>query len=332
MTTDRGCDANGTQGGCLCRRDAARRPADRRGAAHRGAARRGAGRAGAQRQAARPAPDRVGDDLRGRARAHPRPPGRARVRRPQRPAVDASVASLVTESLARRYQAIPIGWEDGRLVVAMADPSNVFAVDDIRAIAGAEVRTVVATARRRSTRRSTASTASTPKSTRSCRPAADDADDDDDLANVSEVVEDAPIVKFVNLLVTQAVADRASDIHVEPTEHDLRIRFRIDGVLHEVMRSPRSIQAGVISRLKVMADINIAERRIPQDGRISHEGRRARHRPPRRDAADGVRREGRHADPRQGPGGAAPRGARASCPRPRTGSRRRTASRTARSS
>src|SRR5213076_936931 len=77
------------------------------------------------------------------------------------------------------------------------------------------------------------------------------------------------IVKFVNLLVNQAVADRASDIHVEPNESDLRIRFRIDGVLHEVMRSPRSIQAGVISRLKVMADINIAERRVPQDGRIT---------------------------------------------------------------
>ncbi|MFM8972760.1 MAG: GspE/PulE family protein, partial [Actinomycetota bacterium] len=73
----------------------------------------------------------------------------------------------------------------------------------------------------------------------------------------------------VNLLVQQAVPSRASDIHVEPTEHDLRIRFRIDGVLHEVMRSPRSIQAGVVSRLKVMADINIAERRIPQDGRIT---------------------------------------------------------------
>jgi type IV pilus assembly protein PilB len=94
-------------------------------------------------------------------------------------------------------------------------------------------------------------------------------DFDDDLSHIGEVVEDAPIVKFVNLLITQAVNDRASDLHVEPTESDLRIRFRIDGVLHEVMRSPRSIQAGVISRLKVMADINIAERRVPQDGRIS---------------------------------------------------------------
>ena len=99
--------------------------------------------------------------------------------------------------------------------------------------------------------------------------AADEQNDDADLGELTDVVEDAPIVKFVNMLITQATQDRASDIHVEPTEHDLRIRFRIDGVLHEVMRSPRSIQNGVISRLKVMADINIAERRIPQDGRIS---------------------------------------------------------------
>ena len=89
------------------------------------------------------------------------------------------------------------------------------------------------------------------------------------LDSVKEVVEDAPIVKFVNLLITQAINDRASDIHLEPTERDLRVRFRIDGVLHEIMRSPATIQSGVISRLKIMADINIAERRIPQDGRLS---------------------------------------------------------------
>jgi type IV pilus assembly protein PilB len=182
--------------------------------------------------------------------------------------IDGSVAALVNEALARRYQAIPIGWEDGKLVVAMADPSNVFAVDDIRALAGAEVRTVVATA------------SQIIETIERCyridgevdemmQAATDEADDDADLSSLSEVVEDAPIVKFVNLLVNQAVGDRASDIHIEPNESDLRIRFRIDGVLHEVMRSPRNIQAGVISRLKVMADINIAERRVPQDGRIS---------------------------------------------------------------
>jgi type IV pilus assembly protein PilB len=182
--------------------------------------------------------------------------------------VDPSVTALVSESLARRYQAIPISWEEGRLVVAMADPSNVFAVDDIRALAGADVKTVVATASQvletidRLYRIDSDVDAVV-------QAAADESDDETELGGISEVVEDAPIVKFVNLLINQAVQDRASDIHVEPAEHDLRIRFRIDGVLHEVMRSPRSIQAGVISRLKVMADINIAERRIPQDGRIS---------------------------------------------------------------
>ena len=182
--------------------------------------------------------------------------------------IDGSVAALVTESLARRYQAIPVGWEDGKLVVAMADPSNVFAVDDIRALAGAEVHTVVATA---------SQIIETIEQffrvdgevDEVMQAATDEADEETDLAGLSEIVEDAPIVKFVNLLVNQAVGDRASDIHVEPNETDLRIRFRIDGVLHEVMRSPRSIQAGVISRLKVMADINIAERRVPQAGRIT---------------------------------------------------------------
>ena len=181
--------------------------------------------------------------------------------------IDGSVTALVNESLARRYQAIPIHWDEGKLVVAMADPSNVFAVDDIRALAGAEVRTVVATASQildtidRFYRVDSEVDAVMQAAT-------DEASEDVDLDKLSEVVEDAPIIKFVNLLVNQAVQDRASDIHVEPTETDLRIRFRIDGVLHEVMHSPRSIQAGVISRLKVMADINIAERRIPQDGRI----------------------------------------------------------------
>src|SRR5207253_3795833 len=81
-------------------------------------------------------------------------------------------------------------------------------------------------------------------------------------------VEDAPNVKIVNLLVNQAIRDRGSDIHIEPSERDVRIRYRVDGVLHEVMRSPKNIQAGLISRLKVMADLNIAERRVPQDGRV----------------------------------------------------------------
>ncbi|HET7652328.1 MAG TPA: ATPase, T2SS/T4P/T4SS family [Acidimicrobiales bacterium] len=182
--------------------------------------------------------------------------------------IDPTAVATVSAALARRYQALPIRWEDGRLVVAMADPSNVFALDDIRTITGAEVRTVVATR-----------TAIVEAIDRHHRldgdvedisaQASADATDEDDLSRVKEVVEDAPIVKLVNLLITQAVQERASDIHIEPTERDVRIRYRIDGVLHEKMRSPKNIQSGLISRLKIMADINIAERRIPQDGRVS---------------------------------------------------------------
>ena len=183
-------------------------------------------------------------------------------------AVDASAATLITDHLARRYQALPIRWEDGKLVVAMADPSNVFAVDDIRTITGAEVRTVVATR--------TSITAAIDKYHRLdsdaesiSAQASSEFGVEDDLTSVREVVEDAPIVKLVNVIITQAVNDRASDIHIEPNEKDVRVRYRIDGVLHEVMRSPKNIQSGIISRLKIMADINIAERRIPQDGRVS---------------------------------------------------------------
>ena len=184
-------------------------------------------------------------------------------------AVDPSVAGLIPEHLARKYQALPVGWDDeGRLVVAMGDPSNVFAVDDIRALTGADIYTVVATAGQLQDAIDRFHRLDGEVDTMA-QEAADEAMEVDDLSNVSEIIEDAPIVKFVNLLITQAVNDRASDIHVEPAEKDLRIRFRIDGVLHEVMHSPKSIQAGVISRLKVMADVNIAERRLPQDGRMS---------------------------------------------------------------
>jgi type IV pilus assembly protein PilB len=184
--------------------------------------------------------------------------------------VDAAAAQLVTEALARRYLALPIGWWEGRLIVAMADPSNVFAIDDIRTLTGADVRQVVATAE--------AVTAAINKYHRKDNEAehisaeasaSSTSVEDERLTSVKEVREDAPIVRLVNLLITQAISDRASDIHVEPTGKDVRIRYRIDGVLHEVMRSPRNIQNGIISRLKVMADINIAERRIPQDGRIN---------------------------------------------------------------
>ena len=182
--------------------------------------------------------------------------------------VDPSAAGLISASLARRYQALPLGWDEGRLVLALADPSNVFAIDDIRTITKRELKVVVSTR--------DAILEAIDKYHRMdgeaesiSAQAASESEADDDLSSIREVVEDAPIVKLVNMLISQAVADRASDIHIEPAERDLRIRYRIDGVLHEVMRPPKSIQSGVISRLKIMAEINIAERRIPQDGRVN---------------------------------------------------------------
>lgn len=182
--------------------------------------------------------------------------------------VDAAAARLISDSMARRYLALPIGWYEGRLIVAMADPSNVFAVDDIRTVTGAEIRIAVATAGSVVDAISRFHRVDSEAEDASAE-AANTFEGEVDLSRVREITEDSPIVKLVNLLVTQAISDRASDIHIEPGEDDVRVRYRIDGVLHEVMRPPKRIQSGIISRLKVMADINIAERRIPQDGRIT---------------------------------------------------------------
>ena len=172
------------------------------------------------------------------------------------------------EALCRRYRALPIGEEDGKLLVAMSDPANVYALDDIRTITGRDVRPVVATSNDVEQAIQKYSGMGDQVEALASE-AAEALDTEADLTQVEAAVEDAPIVKLVQAIMTQAAADRASDVHIEPTEKDVRMRFRIDGVLHEVMHSPKSIQGGLISRLKVMGDLNIAEKRIPQDGRVS---------------------------------------------------------------
>ncbi|NTW42231.1 MAG: type II secretion system protein GspE, partial [Cellulomonadaceae bacterium] len=163
--------------------------------------------------------------------------------------VDRNAVAMVPSSLCRRYTVLPISIIEGYLILAMADPGNVLAVDDAHTLSRMPVQTVVAT-------RDDLMTAID----RFCR-ADEEIDDlasafeesvestDADLSRVGDSVEDdAPIVRFVNLLVTQAIQDRASDIHIEPAEKDLRVRYRIDGVLHEMQRAPKQIQSGVISR------------------------------------------------------------------------------------
>jgi type IV pilus assembly protein PilB len=181
--------------------------------------------------------------------------------------IDTIATALLPEALARRYRALPIGERDGRLLVAMSDPANVYALDDIRTITGRDVLPVVATAA--DVESAIQKFASFDSGVEAMASIVDAVGDEDEDADLDAAVEDAPIVKLVNAIMTQAVADRASDVHIEPREHDVRIRFRVDGVLMEPMPpAPKNIQNGLISRMKVMADLNIAEKRVPQDGRI----------------------------------------------------------------
>jgi type IV pilus assembly protein PilB len=183
--------------------------------------------------------------------------------------IDPAAAALVPDYLADRYSAVPIGFsENGKLMVAMADPANVLAIDDLRSVSGYEIMPKVAT--RSGVEEAIRRLSSFGSDVADLAElAVGDIDDGADIEGIEAAVEEAPVVKLMNTLITRGVNERASDIHIEPGEKDLRIRFRIDGVLSEVMSTPRAIANAVVSRLKIMADLNIAERRVPQDGRVS---------------------------------------------------------------
>jgi type IV pilus assembly protein PilB len=191
--------------------------------------------------------------------------------------VDRSAVSLVPAAMCRRHEVLPIGIAGDYLMVAMVDPGDVFALDDVRAASRMQARAVVA---ERSDLRAAIDRylrADSEISDLTLAMEEESGSKDVVLADSSEAHEDdAPIVRFVNLLISQGIQDKASDIHIEPGEHDMGVRYRIDGVLHEMQAAPKAIQNGVISRLKIMADIDISERRKPQDGRmsVSHGGRK----------------------------------------------------------
>jgi type IV pilus assembly protein PilB len=181
---------------------------------------------------------------------------------------DPTAIAVVPRDLATRYALMPIGFDErGRLIVAMADPQNVLALDDLRIITGYDCVPAIATRDDIVNAIEDSYGAVARLSERDL--VSDDLGGETDLSKMAEVTADTPIVKLVNFIITKAVSDRASDIHIEPQEHDLRVRYRIDGVLHEMMRSPKSAQAAVISRFKIMADMDIAENRKPQDGHTS---------------------------------------------------------------
>lgn len=187
--------------------------------------------------------------------------------------IDPSVIQLIPADVAQKYMIVPVNRAGATLIVAMSDPSNIFAIDDIKFMTGYNVEVVVAP--EQSIKEAIDKYYDQSASFDEVLGDLEDIDlevvDDSDEVDVSELEkasEDAPVVKLVNLILTDAIKRGASDIHIEPYEKTFRVRYRIDGVLYEVMKPPMKLKNAITSRIKIMAEMDIAERRLPQDGRI----------------------------------------------------------------
>ena len=183
--------------------------------------------------------------------------------------VDMAAANLISVTAARRYRAVAIGYANERtLLVAMADPSNVLALDDIQMLTGLSCRVAVA-----DPEDIEAMIGRLSSLQHAVTEAAEEEDEEEgeegDVAEMRESASDAPVIKLVYSVLGQAVSEGASDIHFEAEDGDMRVRFRVDGVLYEAARVPKRMASGVVSRVKIMSDLDIAEKRLPQDGRVS---------------------------------------------------------------
>lgn len=178
--------------------------------------------------------------------------------------IDDAASSLITPEIARRYKALPIGFTNGKLLVAMMYPKDIIAIDDLRILTGYGFQPVVCA--------DSELTAAIERYSRTSVSVEQSAEEETELEEVAAEVDDdaeKPAVRLVNLIFNQAVRAGASDIHIEPQEKSTRVRLRIDGVLHDSMQPPKRLHASLVSRIKVMANMDIAERRVPQDGRVS---------------------------------------------------------------
>jgi type IV pilus assembly protein PilB len=182
--------------------------------------------------------------------------------------IDAAATARIPVALARRHRVLGIAVDDAEIVVALADPGDVLALDDVRAATGLQVRPVVVAQDELVKALDRFQRAETDLDDVAASLAVDSLPS---LSNLTSVNDEAPIVRYVNSLIEQAIDNRASDLHLEPSETDLRVRYRIDGVLHEVDTVPKAVQSALISRLKIMSSVDITERRIPQNGRITVE-------------------------------------------------------------
>jgi type IV pilus assembly protein PilB len=188
--------------------------------------------------------------------------------------IDADVIKLVPKAAAEKHQVVPVNRAGSSLIIAMSDPSNIFAIDDIKFLTGYNVEVVVASeqaireAIERYYSEKGPSYDDLMQGFDDSEVAIVEAESEADIVDLEKSAEEAPVVKLVNLILLDAIKKGASDIHVEPYEKDFRVRFRIDGVLYEVMKPPMKLRSAIISRLKIMASLDISERRLPQDGRI----------------------------------------------------------------
>ncbi len=187
--------------------------------------------------------------------------------------VEPSVVKIIPAEIAHKYQIVPVNRAGSTLIIAMSDPSNIFAIDDIKFMTGYNVEVVVVA--------ESSIKAAIDKlydQSASLADVMNDLEIDDlevvgedeevDVSSLERATEDAPVVKLVNLILTDAIKKKASDIHIEPYEKYFRVRYRIDGVLYEVMKPPLKLKNAITSRIKIMSELDIAERRLPQDGRI----------------------------------------------------------------
>ncbi len=187
--------------------------------------------------------------------------------------VEAAVIKIIPSDVAQKYQLIPVNRAGATLVVAVSDPSNLFAIEDIKFMTGYNIEMVVASERdiKASIDRYYDQSASLADVMNNFNVENFEIVGDEEQVDVGfleRATEDAPVVKMVNAILQDAIKRKASDIHIEPYEKMFRVRFRIDGVLYEIMKPPLKLKNAITSRIKIMAELDIAERRLPQDGRI----------------------------------------------------------------
>lgn len=186
-------------------------------------------------------------------------------------AIEQEIINILTGKIARKYEVLPVDIVNGKLLLAMSDPTNYFAIEDIRISTGYPIKagisskkSIINNIEKYYEKEKAQEAVEIYNSTYSFdnKSVSVQEEDDDDL--------DAPIIRFINSIIENAIQYNASDIHIEPGKNELRIRYRVDGVLSEILKTNINIHESVVSRIKIMADLNIAERRIPQDGRIDY--------------------------------------------------------------